>query len=190
MKNPDTRVQMTKRLLHESLLKLLKEKPISRVTVKELVDTAGLNRGTFYLHYDTPFSLLKEIENDFIQNNLELFESFMRDGYDRSYLSMLFESVWKNRDMYSILMGPNGDPSFLNSLCEFSRERTIDEWNTEFPKYSRDQLNFLYDFVFPGFTNLLVSWFRDDHGVGTKEFTHRMERLGHYALLAVEEFHE
>ena len=126
--------------------------------------------------------------NDFIRDNMELFESFMREGYDRSYLSLLFESIWKNRDTLCILLGPNGDPSFLQSLREFSRERTIDEWNTEFPRYSRDQLNFLYEFVFPGFTNLMVSWFKNDHGVSAKEFTHRMERLGHYALLAVEEF--
>ena len=188
LKNPDTRVQMTKRLLKENLLSLLEEKPIGRVTVKEIVDAAGINRGTFYLHYDTPLSLLKEIENDFIRDNMELFESFMREGYDRSYLSLLFESIWKNRDTLCILLGPNGDPSFLQSLREFSRERTIDEWNTEFPRYSRNQLNFLYEFVFPGFTNLMVSWFKNDHGVSAKEFTHRMERLGHYALLAVEEF--
>ena len=29
-----------------------------------------------------------------------------------------------------------------------------------------------------------------EHGLSADEFGHRMERLGHYALLAVEEFHE
>ena len=93
MKNQDTRVQMTKKLLKDALLEILKSKPITSVTVKELVDTAGINRGTFYLHYDTPMALLKDIENSFVQDNMGMFESFLAKGYDRSYLSLLFESV-------------------------------------------------------------------------------------------------
>lgn len=189
MKNQDTRVQMTKRLLKDALLEILKRKPVTSVTVKELVDTAGINRGTFYLHYDTPMALLKDIENSFIQDNMEMFESFMAKGYDRSYLSLLFESVWKNQDVLRILLGPNGDPSFQNTLREAARARTVDEWNTEFPKYKREHLDFLFDFVFPGFTSLLLSWFENDRGIKPQEFTERMERLGHYALLCVKEFH-
>lgn len=188
MKNPDTRIQITKRLLKDAMLEILKEKPISSVTVKELCDTAGINRGTFYLHYDTPLSLLKEIENEFVQNNMAMFESFMKDDYDRSYLSHLFESIWQNRELFCILSGPNGDLGFQKSLRELARSRTIAEWNTEFPRYRREHLNFLFDYVFPGFTSLMLSWFENDHGISSAEFTHRMERLGHYALLAVKEF--
>lgn len=189
MKNTDTRVQITKKMLSDAMLTLLKEKPIGSITVKEIVDTAGINRGTFYLHYDTPLSLLKDMENRFVQENLKLFESFMEDGYDRSYLANLFKGVWDNRDMLCAFLGPNGDPSFVSSLRELARKRTVDEWNTEFPQYSREHLDFLFDFVFPGFTSLLISWLQDNRGVDSEEFTRRMERLGHYALLSVEEFH-
>ena len=144
MKNQDTRVQMTKKLLKDALLEILKSKPITSVTVKELVDTAGINRGTFYLHYDTPMALLKDIENSFVQDNMGMFESFLAKGYDRSYLSLLFESVWKNQDVLRILLGPNGDPAFQNTLREIARARTVDEWNTEFPKYKREHLDFRF----------------------------------------------
>ena len=117
-----------------------------------------------------------------------MFESFMKDDYDRSYLSHLFESIWQNRELFCILSGPNGDLGFQKSLRELARSRTIAEWNTEFPRYRREHLNFLFDYVFPGFTSLMLSWFENDHGISSAEFTHRMERLGHYALLAVKEF--
>ena len=96
--------------------------------------------------------------------------------------------MWQNREMFSLLLGLNGDPSFAASLRELARDRTVEEWNTEFPKYKREDLDFLFDFVFPGFTSLLFSWFANDRGIDAGEFTRRMERLGHYALLAVEEF--
>lgn len=161
------------------------------VTVKEVCDRAGINRGTFYLHYETPLALLKDIENSFVQENMTLFESFMekgQKGYDRAHLSNLFGGMWQNREMFSLLLGPNGDPSFAASLRELTRDRTVEEWNTEFPKYKKEDLDFLFDFVFPGFTSLLFSWFANDRGIDAGEFTRRMERLGHYALLAVEKF--
>ena len=181
---------MTKRMLYASLLELLKEKPIGSITVKEIVDGAGINRGTFYLHYDSPLSLLKEMQNSFVQSNMVMFEAFMQDGYDRRHLDRLYASLWKERDMFCALLGPNGDPGFLNSLRGFARERTVDEWNREFPRYSRASLYFLFDFVFPGLTGILLKWLQGEHGLLADEFGHRMERLGHYALLAVEEFHE
>ncbi|MBP5168957.1 MAG: TetR/AcrR family transcriptional regulator, partial [Oscillospiraceae bacterium] len=67
MENLDTRVRYTKSVLKESLLQLLKDKPITKVTIKELCETAKLNRGTFYLHYNEPNDVLREIEKEFVQ---------------------------------------------------------------------------------------------------------------------------
>lgn len=42
---PDTQVQSTKCALKSALLWILKTKPIAEVTIKELCEAAGLNRG-------------------------------------------------------------------------------------------------------------------------------------------------
>ena len=44
-------VKNTKQVLGDTLKELLKEKPIDRVTVKELVEKCGYNRQTFYYHF-------------------------------------------------------------------------------------------------------------------------------------------
>ena len=179
---------MTKKLLSDSLMRLLKEKPINSVTVKEIVDGAGINRGTFYLHYDSPMALLRDMEGSFVQNNMKLFESFMSKGYDRRHLDQLYAGLLKERELFCVLLGPNGDPEFLGSIRKLARTRTVDEWNREFPRYSRDQLNFLFDFIFPGLTGALLSWLQGEHSLSAEEFGKRVERLGHFALLSVEEF--
>lgn len=76
MRNEDTRVQYTKKVLHNAILELLKEKSIDKVTVKEICEIAGLNRGTFYLHYNSPADLLKDVENQFISDNMKYFDSY------------------------------------------------------------------------------------------------------------------
>ncbi len=46
--------------MNEALLSLLEKKDYQYITVKEICQTAGVNRSTFYLHYDSVDDLLRE----------------------------------------------------------------------------------------------------------------------------------
>ncbi len=46
--------------MDEALLTLLEKKDFAYITVKEICETAGVNRSTFYLHYENTSDLLKE----------------------------------------------------------------------------------------------------------------------------------
>ena len=54
----------TARMMDEALIELLCKKDIQYISVKEICAKAGVNRSTFYLHYETISDLLEEtIEN-------------------------------------------------------------------------------------------------------------------------------
>ena len=79
MKKTDARVRYTQRVLKESFLTLLHEKPVNRITVKEVCELAELNRATFYSHYSDCFALLESIEQELIdafRQSLELVDAF------------------------------------------------------------------------------------------------------------------
>lgn len=46
--------------MDEALLALLEEKDLEYITVKEICRQAGVNRSTFYLHYETVADLVNE----------------------------------------------------------------------------------------------------------------------------------
>ncbi|MBE6004695.1 MAG: TetR/AcrR family transcriptional regulator [Lachnospiraceae bacterium] len=46
--------------MHTALLTLLDSKDFELISVKEICETAGVNRSTFYLHYDNVNDLLHE----------------------------------------------------------------------------------------------------------------------------------
>jgi AcrR family transcriptional regulator len=48
--NMDRRVRKTRTMLRLCLARLLKEKKIQEISVKEISEMADINRGTFYLH--------------------------------------------------------------------------------------------------------------------------------------------
>lgn len=91
MKHPDNRVQYTKKALQQALLKILKEKLIDKVMIKEICEEAVVNCGMFYLHYAMPDNLLREIEEQFIAENMSSFfpiwNSATRSAIWRTYSS-------------------------------------------------------------------------------------------------------
>ena len=69
MNKSESKYFNTARLMDEALLILLEKKDIEEITVKEICEKAGVNRSTFYLHYDTIDDLFQEtierLNNDF-----------------------------------------------------------------------------------------------------------------------------
>ena len=49
----------TKRILAASLRKFMEKKPLSKITISEIVADCGVNRKTFYYHFDDIYALLK-----------------------------------------------------------------------------------------------------------------------------------
>lgn len=51
----------TKKLLADSLKKLLEKKPLDKITVKEIVEECGVNRQTFYYNFQDIYDLMEWI---------------------------------------------------------------------------------------------------------------------------------
>ena len=68
------RIALTKKLLQEGLLRLLEVKTLDKISVTELCREAGINRATFYNHYDPPQGLLTEQEQQ-MKQEMELLVS-------------------------------------------------------------------------------------------------------------------
>lgn len=49
----------TKQTMAASLKKLMRKKPLSKVTVSEIITDCGFNRNTFYYHFEDIYALLK-----------------------------------------------------------------------------------------------------------------------------------
>ena len=60
MNKSESKYLNTARLMDTALLTLLEKKEFSFITVKEICEKAGVNRSTFYLHYENMNDLLAE----------------------------------------------------------------------------------------------------------------------------------
>lgn len=65
--------------MDEALILLLEKKEFSYITVKEICETAGVNRSTFYLHYENTSDLLKETTQYILDKHVAYYDV---DGQD------------------------------------------------------------------------------------------------------------
>ena len=57
------RVRLSKQMLRSSLIEILGEKSIHKVSIREICDRAQINRTTFYKYYGSQYDLLLDMEN-------------------------------------------------------------------------------------------------------------------------------
>lgn len=160
-KKEDQRVRLTKQLLSQAFLELLAEKPVQAVTVKELCERAGVNRGTFYLHYNDVYHLLGELQGGLMadldallfQNQVITSKSSGESG--AALIAALFTFFEKNRELCAILLGPNGDKQFLADIIERGRGKSIAEYREMYPGISKLQADTFYTFIAWGFIGLI-----------------------------------
>jgi len=154
----DARVRYTKRVLKESMLKVLAEKPVQKITVKELCELAQVNRATFYLHYHDPFDLLEQIENEVFE---DISTTVITASNDVNTIARkVFTTVKKDADLFKVLFSENGDRMFLQRIIDVSRSKTVADWRQQYPQATEQQLDFLYTFIISGSVAVIEQWVR------------------------------
>lgn len=174
--NKDKRVIRTKALLIRSLSALMKQKNIKDITVKELCEYADINRGTFYLHYKDIYDMLDSIEQELSDKFLQIFQKYNSET-NEDFLYPLFLEIFKlvddNAELFRVLIGPNGDISFIMKIFKLYNIHCLQsEFNKLSPQFSMNQV-YYSNFILYGCVGLIEQWLSRD----TKESPEKMAEL-------------
>lgn len=152
----DARVRYTRMRIQEAFFACLREKTISRITVKELCERAEINRATFYKHYADPFDLLEKLE----EQTLHALEETIRRPRrpDQSVLLMILRNIRDPQNEYALLASQNGDPSFAAKLSGLFYAEFQPRMAEHLPGRTPDEQKAAYFFVTGGCGYLLARW--------------------------------
>lgn len=172
----DRRIRKTEMQLKDGLTKLLKQKSINEITVKELVNEVDINRSTFYLHYKDIYDMLEKIESELLNELIDITEKHKydyKDNIDSSYLVDLFKILSKNINVVSVLLGPNGDISFINKIKHMISDKIIENIDIVSSKHSQLDIEFTFSFYLNGCIGLVEHWIE----TGAKNSPEHMAKL-------------
>lgn len=100
--------KFTRQAIMYSLLKLLQEKSIDKITVKDICELCEINRNTFYYYYSDIYQVLEELLKFETEKSLkedQKYESFYEDFLKRYHLIIEYKKAVynlynsKNRDL-------------------------------------------------------------------------------------------
>ena len=158
---------------NKALLSLLEKKPFEYITISEICETAGVNRSTFYLHYENTADLLKETTAYVLENFASYFSidaetvvaqfsscdlqdlKFINEKYLHPYLSFIKD----NQRVFSAVLS---QPKAFDSIAIFKRlfdyvfKPILDRFH-----YPRDEQNYVMMFYLNGITAIITEWLKD-----------------------------
>lgn len=154
MSKTDARVRYTRRVIKESFLALLHEKPINKITVKEVCEAAEINRATFYSHYSDCFALMESIE----QELLDAFaQSLGRIGVFNvsSLVEAIYEMVDQHTDACRVLIFGGASPTVLSRMIAIARVPGIAAWKQKL-NATDAELEMLFTHLSNGLMNVVA----------------------------------
>lgn len=162
MDSKTSRQKRTKLLLASSLKELCRTKPLSKISIQDIVDNCGMTRNTFYYHFLDKQELINWIYRYECLEDLNRFQELLLAGqWDVVNLSVL-ENLEKSRDFYIKALKADGQNCFNDYMLEMATyifditittvlgDRTIP---AEFKA-------FLVTFYASAFTNVTIDWLK------------------------------
>ena len=134
----DLREKKTKRSIKNAFIKLRSTKPLERITIKELVESAEISKATFYLHYRDIYDLSDSLQKELIQEILQSLdqpELFLSDT--TAFTSALFYAFSNHHSMIEILF--SGSQS---AILPLSIEKELKEYIFKIIPSARDNAKF------------------------------------------------
>lgn len=167
---------ITKRAISAALKNLLKEKKLNKITVQDIADECGINRQTFYYHFQDIYDLvewtcIEDTEKVLKENRtydtwqegfLSVFDLAKKDKtfIDNIYRSVSLEML--EQYLYRLVY-----PLLKNVVDEKANGQTVREENKKY----------IADFYKYAFVGVLLEWIRNDMAESPGQIVDRVSRI-------------
>ncbi len=153
----DARIRYTKKVIKESFLGLLKERNLSKITVKAICEKAEINRATFYKYYENPYHLLESLENELLDQLLEKIDKSEAETL-QDIFRIILTDIKDKFEMYRTIFMESGDSNFRRKLFAACYKDNIEVINNLFPNMPKDMQVWLFRFIADGCCGILAKW--------------------------------
>ena len=169
MKNEETLF-----LFAKAIKSLIKKQPLDKITVTDIVSTAGKTRQTFYRHFQDKYDLLeycvKNIEQELTEKINTTQYSNSKEFYTNLVMSLL-EYISENKKMFKSVLKNNFDNSvnkiFMNTCINYITDMLEKEKDQGI--YHKTKIPIIAQFYAGAVISTIVWWIKNDESLDKKE---------------------
>lgn len=179
MNKKEAKSHETKERLCSAFLELYKNKPIERISIKEITDAAGCNRATFYIHYIDIYDILAQIEKKILDNAKSSALDFAKEIISGTNISFDFVKVlagiyYENEKGFPVLM--TRDLNFVNSIKKIIKEEIITKQN-ELQLLSTDETDYIIEYQLSAIMGVLNMWMQKEKNIPFEDLSALMFQI-------------
>ncbi len=155
--------------LQKAFINLVRTRGFDQLSVQQLTQTAGISRGTFYLHYLDKYDLLTHYENSIVTDIADIFRRYPKPGPQRiptadaanNAFYQLFKYLYRQRDLAALLLS---EPASKMSTKVKALIGTVLTTADSQPAADRPAFPpaFAQEIVTKGIIDLIIFWLHQD----------------------------
>ncbi|NBJ70290.1 TetR-like C-terminal domain-containing protein [Clostridium sp. 1xD42-85] len=183
----DRRKKYTRMVLKDSFIMLLKSKPLSSITVKEICNHADVNRSTFYAHYTDPYDLLMKIEAEIIADmNIYLSQqNFAETERALQTTEKLLEYIVSKYDVCQTLLNESENTSFEQRVMDVARKFLINNWMDE-NKITAVDSAYISTFIISGSIHVIKHWLANNMDKTPQQIAQIINHIANNGIRGIE----
>ncbi len=172
----DARIAKTTDKLRKALLELMTAQPVDSITVTSLCKAAGINRNTFYAHYNEPVDLLNEIENGLLSimwNTLSQVDASMLDI--KAFVRSIIHTIASYKDVCYVILSDHGNRHFVSQIVDMLHDKTTGIWIQK--GMTEEEADVTYHYCVAGALGVIENWVKSGYKIGSDELADMLSDL-------------
>lgn len=148
--------------IKEAFMRLLNKKPFDKITVKEIVEECGINRNTFYYHYEDIYDLLQSVLDDEVEKAMKTVNGFT--NWENGFLKAAQFALENKQAIYHVYRSVERDvlEKYLYSVAELVMRSAITQQTVDLEPNETD-LELMVSFYKYALSGLVIDWI--SHGM-------------------------
>lgn len=164
------RTLYTLQAIQTAFVQLLECNELRKISVTQICQQADINRGTFYLHYESPLALFYQIENELIDEVRPLLASRPQESLP-VWLGRLLTVICEHETISRIILKNYQTGTMISALFSEVHDQVITEFRNNFPSDSAAGLEYYFDYFVQGCVGVILAWFERDKDISIAELT-------------------
>jgi len=172
-------INLIEKKIIDAFMIIYMDTPIEKITIKMITDRAGLNRGTFYLHYTDIYDLLKKVESKFYSISKTIAQNTVNALFNNEILIDVLPEInfyESNLEHLKLLLCINGKSNLDQVMKKELRKSIISNChNYNLNNSSLDEYSLEY--ITSALVATIIHWIRNDMRIPLYKISELMQDL-------------
>jgi AcrR family transcriptional regulator len=171
-------INMTEKKIMDAFMKLYADHPIDKISIKMIMESAGFNRGTFYLHYMDIYDLREKVEDIFTGQLKDIGRRVAEELVNEGNLLRALPEVefYENTKEYlKVLLTIPGKSQLPEMMKKELKMALLDKLDLDFNQDTF--LIYALEYLTSAQLAVITQWIKDDMNVPLNEVTKFMYNI-------------